>query len=249
MFICTKVFQNLHPDKRTASHFLFIKSTSEARVHNSNFMKKFFLITLCGIFMSLGASAQNETTSVEPETSKNLASQSETKTGAGRYIYLGYNPMKIGEFKLKTGISAGWMLRTTFGKSHVGFSSGLNFNYAKCEESGATTSMFSMSLPLNVLYVFKLSDNIIFTPYAGVKGRGLFHAATKYGDDKLDWILSVDQGGYDARVCLFGGQIGADVLINNRILIGFEYETHFTKIIKDLDEKLTSWSVNLGLFW
>lgn len=124
---------------------------------------------------------------------------------------------------------------------------------AKAEE---TFNMWSLKLPVNLLYKFELGTNgFSLAPYAGLSLRynisaTLEEKVTIEGEsakEKLDLFKNSDMGGSDYTWNRFqiGWQVGMKAIVNKAFMIGIAYGGDFNEIADDI--KLQAATVTIGI--
>ena len=227
---------------------------------------KIFVTSLL-LATGLCASAQSKTTS-----------PNEWQTG-----YFQWNPSSFepdqGDNQSFTGLSLGWSKAIQVAASspwHIEAGAALQYSFYSEDGGGIEEkfNMFSVKVPIHVLYMFKLNNsNIEILPYAGLNVRYNISGTVKYtwdddyDDDDYDYWAKTraydddydDGGSYKANLfdkkdmggskytwkrLQLGWEIGVKARFNGKYLVGLSYGSDFGEIAKDT--KVHTTSITLG---
>ena len=101
--------------------------------------------------------------------------------------------------------------------------------------------MFSLGVPLNLVYEFPVSSDVSVAPYAGLSARlNVWAEMELRNGEKID--LFSNKYGANFETLQFGGQIGVSVAIE-RIVIRAEVHTDFS----NLTEQTKLWGVGTSI--
>lgn len=237
-------------------------------------MKKFKLFVLLA-FMGLATSASaqfvNSGSSSSSTSSKSSFDATSVKTDGWSRIYVSYTPSKMkfdyddaDDVKFK-GFTVGWL--RGFGLTqnlplYMEAGAGIQYRTYKDEDSESYSgyeysysdkyTMWSLNIPVNLLYRFNVTDDFSISPYFGLDFRVNLlgknkSEVTMYDEtDSEDWNLFDDDdmdgdpwGRFQA-----GWHIGVG-LDYRAIHFGVEYGTDFNEIAEK--SKFATTSVTLGL--
>lgn len=237
-------------------------------------MKKFKFFVLLA-FMSLATTAFAESANSESSSSTRSASSSfdvtSVKTDGWNRIYVSYTPSKMkfdyddaDDVKFK-GFTVGWLRGFGLTQSlplYMEAGAGIQYRSYKDEDSESYSgyeysysdkyTMWSLNIPLNLLYRFNVTDDFSISPYFGLDFRVNLlgknkSEVTMYDEtDSEDWNLfdDDDMDGEPWGRFQAGWHIG--VGLDYRALhFGVEYGTDFNEIVEKT--KFATTSVTLGL--
>jgi len=137
----------------------------------------------------------------------------------------------------------------------LGFDAGVKGQYLfRNEEKGSTTykdNMLSATVPVNVVYDFRVTDGLAIDPFVGLYGRYNFSAKNveETGNTRNSQnMFSKDQAkffGYDTYDRFqFGWQAGVNFRISDMVTIGAAYWMDLKEVGKDID--LHGFNIMLG---
>ena len=121
---------------------------------------------------------------------------------------------------------------------------GVAGQYSWKSEDGASTSIVSAKVPLNIFYGFEISDGIFIDPFAGVYGRVHAWGQIKEDGESIDIFKDIEDGGMGAKRFQFGFQAGLRFRISN-FMIGAAYSQDLSEITKHT--KINSIDLTLGV--
>lgn len=237
-------------------------------------MKKFKLFVLLA-FMGLATTVFAESANSESSSSTTLTSSSfdvtSVTTDGWSRIYVSYIPSKMkfdydgaDDIKFK-GFTVGWL--RGFGLTQslpLYMEAGLGIQYRSYKDEDSESyggyeysysdkyTMWSLNIPVNLLYRFNVTDDFSISPYFGLDfrinllGKNKYEE-TAYGEtDSRDWNLFDDDDMDDEAWGRFQAGWHIGVGLDYRALhFGVEYGTDFNEIIEKT--KFATTSVTLGL--
>lgn len=237
-------------------------------------MKKFKFFVLLA-FMGLATTVFAESANSESSSSTTLTSSSfdvtSVTTDGWSRIYVSYIPSKMkfdydgaDDIKFK-GFTVGWL--RGFGLTQslpLYMEAGLGIQYRSYKDEDSESyggyeysysdkyTMWSLNIPVNLLYRFNVTDDFSISPYFGLDfrinllGKNKYEE-TAYGEtDSRDWNLFDDDDMDDEAWGRFQAGWHIGVGLDYRALhFGVEYGTDFNEIIEKT--KFATTSVTLGL--
>lgn len=117
------------------------------------------------------------------------------------------------------------------------------YGYSSSHEK-AKFSMFSIKIPVNVMYSFDVSDAVSIIPYAGLYGRVNVLAQTKVGDEKANHFSKDDMGDDTWKRFQLGANLGCKARFAKKFAVGIGYYMDITKITDYTTFR--GWDITLG---
>ncbi len=153
------------------------------------------------------------------------------------------------------GISLGGNYFTPFAGG-LGFDAGLKLQYLFRQDKNAGVTqkfeMFSATIPVDLVYDWRVSDGFAIDPYVGVYGRYNFMAKSKYtkgSGPAIDYFKDnqVVVAGYPDPMERFqlGFQAGLNFRISDMMTFGGGYWTDFSELLEHT--KLHGFNITLGV--
>lgn len=120
----------------------------------------------------------------------------------------------------------------------------------------------SVKIPVSVTYHFDLGEKFALEPYAGLNARFYISASGDYDrtstftydgrtekesrSSDINFFDKDDTNGHTANRFVFGGQIGVTAVIAKRFTATFAFDSDFTKIHDDVDNKCYRFNFGIG---
>lgn len=112
-------------------------------------------------------------------------------------------------------------------------------------DEGVKTTFLSLKIPVDVVYSYKITDNISLDPYAGLYARLNLIGKEKFEDESVNLFSKDDMGDDTWNRFQLGLQGGVRVRFNEQFAVGVGYTQDLTNVADHM--KFHSIDLTLGL--
>lgn len=206
-------------------------------------MKKIIITAFAALF-SLGISAQL--------ISSNTMTRTVKKSNSYNRWAIGYNSVSIGDADAMSGVSLSWAKGFSVSQTTPLYvETGLTALYASksetveyddghyYEEMKVDNKFAALTVPVNLVYKYEITDGLKLTPYAGLYFRGNIYGSTDDDYEEFDWFSDGDGKRFN-----FGYQIGVGMEYK-KLYVGLGYAGDLNEISDG--SKVSTFNVSVGI--